>query len=450
MSRRTHHKTTYVIHTFFKSENVKTTIALLMIELALLFLTVYKGLGRNYLPVTVMLMIFTVFGCAVAFYWNADRYLLIIVLILLNLGFVVQEIGSGNGVVLEKFLVKFAAAGVTTFIVAFSYRFFAGLLVKDKIVIALMLFQILLGIGIAVLGSVIGSSEEQKAVISIGGVTPFEVVKTVYLFVVAGLLCKEEIDTIFIVRWNVQRENVLIFHTAFLSVFFLICKELGTLMVIYLTGLLMLWIFGKNRRLVWVLTSFTVFGFLLLWIACDQFLYPMLAENRIILPGIFSKLVKRFGVALHPERAMSGAGYQGTLGLEALSIGGLLGISTERHRLALPEAANDFVFANVIQTCGFLMGMVIVLSFFALLKRGMEIASECKDIYFQGTATAITIMITAETVIHIAYNIAMFPITGIPLYFVSQGFTAIVTGMALSTVLLVISDGRGLPSIKGK
>jgi len=51
-------------------------------------------------------------------------------------------------------------------------------------------------------------------------------------------------------------------------------------------------------------------------------------------------------------------------------------------------------------------------------------------------------VITTEAVVHIGYNIAAFPITGIPLYFVSQGFTAILTGMIFVAILLVISIGQ--------
>ncbi|GFI51711.1 putative lipid II flippase FtsW [Lachnospiraceae bacterium] len=87
------------------------------------------------------------------------------------------------------------------------------------------------------------------------------------------------------------------------------------------------------------------------------------------------------------------------------------------------------------------MGVAIIVSFFALLARGIAIASACKETYFQGLTMSIVLLLVIENMIHIGYNIAMFPITGIPLYFVSQGFTAVVTAMVLAAVLLVISTG---------
>ena len=82
----------------------------------------------------------------------------------------------------------------------------------------------------------------------------------------------------------------------------------------------------------------------------------------------------------------------------------------------------------------------MLLSFIALLTRGIKIADQCEDSYFQGLAAEITFMISVETVVHIGYNIGFLPITGIPLFFVSQGFTAVITGMALISILLVVSQ----------
>ena len=55
---------------------------------------------------------------------------------------------------------------------------------------------------------------------------------------------------------------------------------------------------------------------------------------------------------------------------------------------------------------------------------------------------ASTVLIFTEALIHIGYNLAILPITGIPLYFCSSGFTALATGMGLTGVLLAISTGK--------
>lgn len=439
MGTRHQYDIKHVVKQFLDNDDVKSIIAILAVELAFFLFTVYKGIGANYLPVTLFLMVFTVVGCSIAFYFEADKRLLIVVVMLLNMGFVVQEIQSGDGVSIFNFVIKFSVAIGAALGVAFLYQYFANLLRDDRLIIGLMALQIAICAAMFFMGTMIGSEEGQGAIITLGGFTLFEIVKVMYIFIVAALLCKENVTHLSVLGVSINRELLLIVHTMVLSVFFLLCKELGTLLVLFLTGLVMLWIFGKSRKMITVLVILFVVAFASVWFLCDTVLYPMILEKKLVLPSVVQKLVERFGAALHPERDFHNTGYQGTLALEALAIGGLFGISTERYRLLLPESSNDFIFANLVQTCGIFMGIMLLIFFFAFLKRGMEIANTCEDTYFQGLAMAITMVITIETVLHIGYNIGCFPITGIPLYFVSQGFMAIITGMALISILLVIS-----------
>lgn len=440
MGARTHHQGKYVIKEYFEHKDVKLIIAMLTVELGLLLLVANKGLVAYYFPVALLLMFFTVIGSYIVFKIEADRYLLIIVLVLMNLGFVVQQIQSGKNMQVIVFLAKFSVAIGSSVIVAILYNRFASLLSKDIFLWLMIAIQYAICLVIFLVGIAIGNFSEQGAIISIRGITPFELVKFMYIFIAAGLLCRDKKKIRFF-NFFVPSEPLLIIHTIVLSLIFIACRELGTLMIVYITGMIMLWIYGERRKIISFLIIFSVFGFGLIWFISDSILYPKIFSGELLVPGLASKLIKRFGTALHPEMSMIGSGYQGTLGLEAIAIGGALGLISERYRLPLPEASNDFVFANVVQTCGLLMGFLVVLFIFAFLKRGTDIANKCEDTYFQGVAICITDVIIVEAVIHIGYNLAMLPITGIPLYFVSQGFTAVVTGMAFITVLLVISTG---------
>lgn len=441
MGKKHQHSVKCMIKEYWERIDRKTIAALWVIEFTLFLFVVYKGLGMNYLPVTFLLMFFTALSCSIVSYFKADRCLLILVLILLNLGFVIQEIEFGGNVSLLNSLLKFTAVISFTLLGAFLYKLLADMLSRDRVMKGLMLLQILICIAMSCLGTMVGDSEEQGAIITLGGITLFEIVKLLYLFVAAALLCKPEIDTFDFFKYHLQREYVLIIHTILLSFFFLFCRELGTLLVVLLIGMIMLYLFGKKRKWIKFLVITFISSFLSVWYLCDQLIYPMIVANKISLPSVILKLISRFGTALHPEKFMKEVGYQGTMGLEAIAIGDLFGISTERHRVTIPEASSDFIFADVIQTCGFVMGVIIIVFFLILLKRGMEIADQCQDSYFQGLTIAISVLITVETVIHVGYNIALLPIMGIPLYFISQGFTAVLTGMLLIAILLVISIG---------
>lgn len=420
---------------FLTGENTKTIVAVLAVELVLQLFVIYKGMGRAYLPITLMLMCFTVVCCGIAFRFNADRYLLISVLVLLNLGFVVQALELGNKLKVDDFLWKFLVCIVGMGVGALYKRwgkFFKG----EKGIMVIMAVQIVVCLLMVLVGK-----EKYGAKINFLGMTIFEVVKIMYLFVAVALLCKPEGKKLSLMKLHISRELVLIVYTGVLSVSFILCKELGTLMVVLFTCAILLWIYGRNKTINTVLIVFGVITFLSVWVVCDQVLCPKLMAEELELPEKIAQLVKRFGAALNPERYYSSAGYQGTLGLEAITLGGILGIQSERYRLPLPEAANDFIFANLVQTCGLLMGVIVVVVFFVVMCRGIKIATSCKDSYYQGIAMAVTTMVIVETLVHIGYNLALFPITGIPCYFLSQGFMATATGMTIVSVMLVISTG---------
>lgn len=441
--KRYHHEISYVIRNFFRQKSVKTVILLLALECMLFVFVISKGLGVHYLPIMGISVFFTVISCGLAFWAKADEKLLVIILLLLNLGFIVQEVSSGTGIEVSGFLFKFTVAMAAGIISAFLYRYFSDFLADDAVVLGLMAVQILLCAVLFFCGIKVGNIQQQGAVLMVRlgpiSFTPFEVVKLLYLFSSAALLCKKS-KNIYLRQWVVKRELMFVLHTALLSGFAFLCRELGTFLIIYMTGLGMFWIFGRNRKWVLFLVVITLIIGVGIWVICDVFLYPLIRSGEIQVPGMVEKLVKRFGTALHPEREISGSGYQGTLALEALTIGGWLGIGTERHRIAIPEASSDMIFANVVQTCGFLVGAVILIAFLALLKRGTEIALSRREPYIQGLAMTIILVLSMEGIVHIGYNIGILPITGIPLYFVSQGFTAMVTGMVLAAILLVLSS----------
>ncbi len=436
MGKVTHHGFQYKAEQLLGMQGIKTISALLAAELGMFFLALYKQVGLSYIPFTLVMMAFSVIVCIITFRFDADKYLLVCVLVLMNVGFVVQQIdtkGATGGSVK-----KLAVVITAVLVAAFLYSKLAWLFSKDYMIFICIFIQYAISISMIILGKVVGNIEEQGARIDLNGITLLEVVKVIYIFVVVGLLCKREDETIHFIKWNIDREIFLVVHTCGLALCFIGCKELGTLMIMGIVVLTMLWIYGKRHKAVTVVIIISVVGFIAALFICQYILY-----SGILKQSSIPKLIRRFGTVFHPEKAMNGAGYQGTLALEALSIGGILGASSERYRLVqFPEYTNDFIFANVIQTCGLLMGFIVIFCFFVLLKRGIEIARKCEDSYFQGMAIAIAVLIVGEAIIHIGYNIAILPITGIPLYFVSAGFTAILTAMTLIAILLVISTGN--------
>ena len=74
------------------------------------------------------------------------------------------------------------------------------------------------------------------------------------------------------------------------------------------------------------------------------------------------------------------------------------------------------------------MGCVTVMSLFVLLlMRGVRAAQIAGDTAGQLVAVGIVMLIMMQTVINIAVNLSVFPVTGIPLPFISQGGSSLVS-----------------------
>jgi len=128
---------------------------------------------------------------------------------------------------------------------------------------------------------------------------------------------------------------------------------------------------------------------------------------------------------LFPSYATSQSGYQAKQSLIAVGSGRLLGkgmsVSTQTQLRFLPAQHTDFIFATLAERRGFL-GAAIALVFFALLILRMTAAGRASP---EPDARMLAFMLAGFFSFHVMYNMAMVvalvPITGIPLPFLSYG-----------------------------
>jgi cell division protein FtsW len=128
-----------------------------------------------------------------------------------------------------------------------------------------------------------------------------------------------------------------------------------------------------------------------------------------------------------------GKAYQGLHGLYAIADGGWFGVGLGGSRLKwgwLPNGHNDFIFAVIAEELG-VVGCFVVLGLFAVLAyTGLRIARRVTDPYRRMVATAITGWLVGQATINIGGVVALLPITGLPLPFISAGGTALVVTLA--------------------
>lgn len=74
-----------------------------------------------------------------------------------------------------------------------------------------------------------------------------------------------------------------------------------------------------------------------------------------------------------------------------------------------------------------------------LVYRGLKIAREAPDLYGKLLATGIISVIALQSLINMAVVMGAFPVTGVPLPFISSGGTSLIMNLAAMGILVNIS-----------
>lgn len=162
----------------------------------------------------------------------------------------------------------------------------------------------------------------------------------------------------------------------------------------------------------------------------------------LVLFRTASYRVSRILVFLHPELDPQGVGYQINQALLAVGSGKLLGLGLGRSRQKyqyLPEPAGDSIFAIIAEELGFLRSLLVLAVFVFIGWRGFTIARYASDVFGQLLATGVTTWILVQAFVNIGSILAVTPLTGIPLPFISYGGSALATMLLASGILLNIS-----------
>jgi len=139
--------------------------------------------------------------------------------------------------------------------------------------------------------------------------------------------------------------------------------------------------------------------------------------------------------------------YQPLHGIWGLASGGVFGLGLGNSKQKydwLPAAANDYIFAIVGEELG-LIGCCVVLVLFALFAVGaFHVIRRTNDPFVRIVSGAITVWIVGEALLNIGVVLRLFPVLGVPLPFMSQGGTSLLSTLLACGVLL--SFARTLPA----
>jgi cell division protein FtsW (lipid II flippase) len=133
-------------------------------------------------------------------------------------------------------------------------------------------------------------------------------------------------------------------------------------------------------------------------------------------------------------------GYQIVQGLIAFGSGGVFGQGLGLgHPTFVPAVTTDYVAAAIGEEFG-LAGLLAILGLFLLLiYRGMRVAALARDPFSQLLASGLTAVFALQTLVILAGNLKIMPLTGVPLPFVAYGGSSVIANFIIIGLLLRLS-----------
>lgn len=158
------------------------------------------------------------------------------------------------------------------------------------------------------------------------------------------------------------------------------------------------------------------------------------------LPFLADYQKARITSFLAPQADAQGAGYNAIQSLIAIGSGGLIGNGLSggsQGRLSfLPSQHTDFIFAIVAERLGMIGALSVIIALVILLLRTLMISWRSESDFMRFMSLGVFVLFAMQAVVNIGMNLALLPVTGLPLPLVSYGGTHIAIELFLIGLLL--------------
>mgnify|MGYP006348744775 CR=1 FL=1 len=151
---------------------------------------------------------------------------------------------------------------------------------------------------------------------------------------------------------------------------------------------------------------------------------------------------KRVNTFINSNQDVQGASYQIRQSMIAIGSGGLVGRGygqSIQKFTYLPEAHGDSIFAVLGEEFGFMGTVTVIILYLLFVLRGLRISNNSPDLFSRLLVMGIVILIGAQSFMHIASIIGLFPLTGVPLPFMSHGGTSLMVYLVAIGIVIHIS-----------
>lgn len=194
--------------------------------------------------------------------------------------------------------------------------------------------------------------------------------------------------------------------------------DLGTSLVLIAIWLTMAFIVGTNLKNI------------LLFVGAGVLL-ALIAWNT---PGLLKDYQKKRVITfVNPAADPLGSGYHVNQSRIAIGSGQLLGKGfqkgTQRELNFIPEQHTDFIFTVVGEELGFAGGAALMVLYFVVLWRVLNIMAVTEDPTGRAIAAGVAGMLLFHTFVNLGMTLGILPVTGVPLPMFSYGGSSLMANM---------------------
>ena len=167
-----------------------------------------------------------------------------------------------------------------------------------------------------------------------------------------------------------------------------------------------------------------------------KYLLSMITVILISLP-LFAGVVideyqrERISLFFNPNQDPLGGGFNILQAEIGIGSGGLFGRGltegTQTQLNFLQTTTTDYIFSVLGEELGFVGAILLFSLFIILLFRAIRIFSITTDLFGKLIAIGVIVMILSQVFINVAVNVRLIPVTGLPLPFISQGGSSLLS-----------------------
>jgi len=221
-----------------------------------------------------------------------------------------------------------------------------------------------------------------------------------------------------------EKKRFLPFITliCFLVFLTILQPDMGTAIIIFFISLIIYYFSGANLMDFVIIFGGTLVSFYFL-IKTSPYRF-----NRLL--AFFNPAIEPLGISYHINQIFI-----------SLSSGGLFGRgfgASRQKYLFLPEAHTDSIFAIIGEEYGFIGALVLISLYFVFIYKIYHLIRLAPDRLSKLVAIGIFAFFNIQFIINLAGIVGLFPITGVPLPFLSYGGSNLLISFALIGIMMNI------------